>query len=108
MYKYKLTISYNGANYYGWQLQPQRDRVTVQGTIETSIQKLFGKRIPVIASSRTDRGVHALGQIAHSTFDEYIPVKQLFAHFLSTLPTDISIRSIEQVSHDFDALVYIF
>lgn len=101
MYRYKITISYNGAMYYGWQLQPQKDRVTVQGTLEKSLRTLIGKRIPIIASSRTDSGVHALGQVAHFTCEEYLSPRHLFAHFLRTLPQDISVRTIERVSESF-------
>lgn len=101
MYTYKLTIAYNGTQYYGWQIQPQKDRGTIQGVIEESIVKLFGKRIPLIASSRTDSGVHALGQVAHIRLEDYISPRQLFSHFRITLPHDIDVRLIERVSEDF-------
>lgn len=101
MYRYKFIIAYDGTPYYGWQLQPQKDKPTVQGVLEQWIYSLFKKRIPFVASSRTDAGVHALGQVVHCKLPEYISTKQLFASAIQTLPDSISIRSIALVTEDF-------
>ena len=57
----KLTIAYDGTAYAGWQFQP--DQPTVQGTLENAIAKVTGQRVRMLASGRTDAGVHALGQV---------------------------------------------
>ena len=63
MKRFKLTIAYDGAAYYGWQVQPRQ--VTVQQRVEESVQQLFPEVKRVHSSSRTDTGVHALGMVAH-------------------------------------------
>ena len=57
----KLTLAYDGTQYSGWQLQPERK--TIQQTLETALQKITGEAIRTLASGRTDAGVHALGQV---------------------------------------------
>ena len=54
----KLTIEYEGKDYNGWQKQP--DKLNIQGTIEKAIEQITGEEIDLMASGRTDRGVHAL------------------------------------------------
>ncbi|MGC9311944.1 MAG: tRNA pseudouridine(38-40) synthase TruA, partial [Sediminispirochaetaceae bacterium] len=59
----KLLLAYDGTRYCGWQRQP--DQATVQETVEAAVAKLVGIETPVIASGRTDSGVHARGQVCH-------------------------------------------
>ena len=59
----KLTLDYIGSRYHGWQLQPGKD--TVQKRLEDALSKLCGEEIHVVASGRTDSGVHAFGQVVH-------------------------------------------
>ena len=97
--KYKLTISYDGTNYGGWQYQP--NTLTIQEVIEKAFETLFKKKIPVVGSSRTDAGVHALGQVAQIQLDDPIePIKLLYS-LNGLLPHDIRIISIEAVDDDF-------
>ena len=63
MRTYKLTISYDGSRYQGWQRQATTDN-TIQFVLEWSIGKLVGYRVQVDGSGRTDAGVHARGQVA--------------------------------------------
>lgn len=63
MPRYKLTIAYNGANYCGWQRQP--DLLSVQEALEDGFKAFCGEDITVHAAGRTDAGVHASGQVAH-------------------------------------------
>ena len=59
----KLTIEYDGTNYYGW--QRQKDKITIQEAIEVAIASITKETIEVIGSSRTDAGVHAKGFVAN-------------------------------------------
>ena len=61
--KILMTIEYKGTNFSGWQTQPNKR--TVQSEIESVLTKLFGEKISIFGSGRTDSGVHALGQTAH-------------------------------------------
>lgn len=61
-HRFRFTVQYDGAGFFGWQLQP--DRRTVQGELERVLSRLFDAPTRVIGSGRTDRGVHARGQVA--------------------------------------------
>lgn len=65
----RLHLSYDGTDFHGWQRQQNaagvETQVTVQGTIEAAVQKLFGEKLSVVGASRTDAGVHAQMQVAH-------------------------------------------
>ena len=68
MTKYKLIIEYDGKNFCGW--QKQKDLISVQGTIEESLFKFCRKNISIFGAGRTDKGVHASGQVAHFDLEE--------------------------------------
>ena len=69
----KLVIHYDGTNYHGWASQP--DMQTIQGKLEEAIEKLTGRTIKINGSSRTDAGVHALGQVASFRIDSPVPTE---------------------------------
>ena len=70
----KLLIEYDGRKFNGWQKQP--DKLNIQGEIERAIEDLTGENVDLIASGRTDAGVHAFGQVANFKIEiESIPVK---------------------------------
>ena len=62
MHRIKLTVAYDGTNYCGWQVQP--NGVSIQSTLQKAIENLLGEKTDVTGASRTDSGVHALGQVA--------------------------------------------
>ncbi len=98
----KLTISYDGTCYHGWQRQP--DMQTVQGTIESAVERLCGCRIEIVGSSRTDSGVHAMGQVGHLDVDSPVPTDNFVKALNNLLPSDIAVSSAEDVDDNFDAI----
>ncbi len=75
MYYYKMVVSYDGTAYRGWQYQPKLP--TVAGVISQKIEKTFNTSVTIIGASRTDAGVHALGQVARIEIDRDIDVTDL-------------------------------
>ena len=98
----KLVIHYDGTNYHGWASQPET--ATVQGTIEGAIGKLTGQTVKVNGSSRTDAGVHALGQVANFQIDSPVPTENFAKALNNLLPADIAIAGTCQMPDDFDAI----
>ncbi|WP_058485934.1 tRNA pseudouridine(38-40) synthase TruA [Defluviitalea phaphyphila] len=94
-----LTISYDGTNYNGWQRQP--NGIGIQQKIEEACKKIFKQDITVIGASRTDRGVHALGQRALIKVDTTIPLDRIPYALNSALPEDIIINNAEEVEENF-------
>lgn len=101
MRRIKLTLSYIGTAYGGWQRQPNRD--TVQERIENAIFSLTKKRVSVQGSGRTDAGVHADAQVAHFDDESGLPLKNFVTGINHFLPSDIRIEKAEEVSADFHA-----
>ncbi|MCE5187486.1 MAG: tRNA pseudouridine(38-40) synthase TruA [Planctomycetaceae bacterium] len=99
----KLVIHYDGTAYHGWQRQPGMP--TIQGTIEAAFEKLTGRTIEVIGSSRTDAGVHALGQVAHADLTDCpIPTENFQNALNNLLPGDIVIADVKDAPENFDAI----
>jgi tRNA pseudouridine38-40 synthase len=97
----KLTIEYLGTNYYGWQKLPGKP--TVQGKITEVLEKILQHPVKLIGASRTDAGVHALGQVANFRTEKEIPLYKLQSALNGLLPPDIKIVSVEEVPFDFDS-----
>ena len=95
----KLILQYDGSAFHGWQIQ--RDERTVQGELEAALEQLTSNRRPVIGSGRTDRGVHATGQVAVVSLPETWQPEKLEKALSAVLPKDIWIESIEPASPDF-------
>ncbi|MDR0733702.1 MAG: tRNA pseudouridine(38-40) synthase TruA [Dysgonamonadaceae bacterium] len=104
MERYFIYLSYNGANYCGWQNQP--NGVSVQQKIEESLRILLREPVPITGAGRTDTGVHARMMVAHFDWDGVIG--ELVEPLNRILPPDISIYKIVRVSPEaharFDAL----
>ncbi len=103
---FKLIVAYDGTNYFGWQYQP--DQPTVQRFIESAIGTVLGRpRWPARASSRTDAGVHALGQVVVFKTNAWKAAAEKLTPALNThLPNDIVIRSSEEVQPNFHPLAF--
>ena len=98
----KLTISYDGTNYCGWQVQP--NGVTVQEKIEYALYSLVGEKISVTGSGRTDSGVHAQGQVASFVIENGVIPPEKYAPALNRyLPEDIKVIKSEKEKDDFNA-----
>ena len=100
MRTYKLTISYDGSRYQGWQRQATTDN-TIQYILEWSIGKLVGYRVHIDGSGRTDAGVHARGQVASVKLSKLYDTKELKDSLNRYLPEDIRIQLSEEVEPDF-------
>lgn len=98
---YKIIISYDGTDYYGWQRQP--DKRSIQGLLEDSLKKISSQKIAVTGAGRTDAGVHAQGQVAHFRADLSLNGEELRAALNALLPPDIRIISLQKVSSSFHA-----
>lgn len=101
MKRYKITISYLGTNYCGW--QTQNNGLSVQAVIEKEFSELFGAKTAVTASGRTDAGVHAAGQVAHFDAETSIPADKIPFAINTKLPEDIRVLDCEEVLNDFHA-----
>ncbi len=98
----KLTIAYDGSEYHGWQIQP--GSMTVQGVLTEALRSLFGPDARICGASRTDAGVHALGQVGLIQIDSPIPTENLVRVISDRLPDDITIAKAEEVRMGFDVI----
>ncbi len=97
----KLTISYDGTHYHGFQFQ--NNAVTVQGEFENSLKKLFGKEIKITGCSRTDAGVHAEKFVLHADIPAFFPANKIHLALNTFLPEDISVLHGEDTDEAFHA-----
>ncbi len=95
----KLTISYDGTAYAGWQVQPERK--TVQGTLESAVEKITGEHLRTIASGRTDAGVHAIAQLVCLRTESNLPADVLQRAINAELPRDLAVLEVVEVPEDF-------
>ena len=96
----KLIIEYDGKSFGGWQKQPKK--LNIQGEIEKAISEITGEEVELIASGRTDAGVHSLGQTANfKTNNETISVEKFPLAINSKLKASIRIKSAEEVDERF-------
>lgn len=95
----KITIQYNGANYCGWQKQP--NSLGIQGTIEKAIYEITKEEVKITGSGRTDAGVHAFGQVANFKLKSSIPTSKIPNALNAKLPKDISVIECEEVAEEF-------
>ena len=94
-----ITISYDGTEYAGW--QRQHNALGIQQVLEDTLEALFGRSAHVVASGRTDTGVHAWGQVASFDLEHEIAPGQLKKAMNSRLPDDIRVMDASEVGLDF-------
>ena len=94
-----LVVAYDGTNYSGWQVQP--NGITVQSVLNETLSQLLGEQIETIGASRTDAGVHALGNVAVFDTESRIPGEKFSYALNQRLPEDIRIQLSEEVEPDF-------
>ena len=95
----RLTIEYDGKDFNGWQKQP--NKLNIQGTIEKAIEKITGEEIDLMASGRTDRGVHALGQVANFKTNSTLPIEKFPIAINSNMKSSIRIKDAKEVDERF-------
>ena len=99
MSNFKLIIEYRGTAYNGW--QRQENAKSIQEEIEKKLRKLFGRRVNLIGSGRTDTGVHALGQVANFSIDTKTAKDTIKKALNYHLPKDIRIKDVSLAPFDF-------
>ena len=99
MKRFKLTVAYDGTDYCGWQIQP--NGITVEEVLNRKLSELTGEKITVIGASRTDSGVHAMGNVAVFDSDTSIPAERIAYALNRNLPEDTVVVKSEEVPLDW-------
>ena len=99
--RYKITLSYNGADFCGWQVQPASP--SVQGTLEQALSTLLKVKTGVVGAGRTDTGVNAIGYVAHFDAAEGLDCKLICYKLNAILPSSVSVSDIVPVDAGFHA-----
>jgi len=99
MRRIKITLAYDGTDFYGWQVQPGLP--TIQGTLQEVLAEIEGRPVHVIGSGRTDAGVHALAQVAAFDLENRIPVENLRRAMNRLLPDAIRVLEACEVEAHF-------
>lgn len=99
MKRIKLIVAYDGTNYCGWQVQP--NGTTIEGVLNAALSELLGEEIRVTGASRTDSGVHSLGNVAIFDTNSRIPAEKISFALNQRLPEDIAVQASCEVSADW-------
>ncbi len=102
MKRYALLVAYDGTRYCGW--QTQKNAISVQQVLEQAAKSVFGKDTAIVASGRTDSGVHAAGQVCHFDAETTIPPEKIADALNAFLPEDISVLQSAAAPAGFNAL----
>ncbi len=100
MKNYKITVSYDGTKYNGWQKQGNTQN-TIQEKFENVISKMCGNYVEIHASGRTDRGVHAEGQVANFKCDTDLSCQEIKDYINQYLPEDVLVKSVMEADDRF-------
>ena len=99
MKRVMLTVAYDGTHYHGWQIQPNNE--TIEGILNRCLSELLGETIEVVGASRTDSGVHAMGNVAVFDTVSPIPADKISYALNGRLPEDIRIQKSKEVPIEF-------
>lgn len=99
MKRVMLIVAYDGTNYSGWQVQPHAD--TIEGELNKALSALLNEEIAVTGASRTDAGVHSMGNVAVFDTESRIPAEKLALALNARLPKDIIVQKSMEVRGDF-------
>src|ERR1700686_348980 len=97
----KMIVSYDGAEFSGWQVQP--DAATVQGTVASAIGRITGEKVLPQGSGRTDAGVHALAQVMTFVTQSSVPTGNFLKAMNDILPTSVRVLEVTEAPPDFHA-----
>ncbi len=100
-FTYRLVVEYDGRPFYGWQRLVGKP--TVQGCLEGAVQEAFGERVTVVGAGRTDRGVHALGQVAGFRLTKAHPASTMVEALQARLPPGVRVLELVPTTPDFHA-----
>jgi tRNA pseudouridine38-40 synthase len=95
----RLTIAYDGTDFHGWQRQPKAP--TLQACLETALERIVGSAVTLLASGRTDAGVHAARQVANFKTSSPIPCPNLVQAVNDLLPSAVRVREADEVPDEF-------
>ena len=99
MKRVKLIVAYDGTNYCGWQIQP--NGITIEQVLNENLSKLLGEEIPVTGASRTDSGVHSMGNVAIFDTETRMPADKISFALNQRLPEDIVVQDSCEVPSDW-------
>lgn len=97
----KMILSYDGAEFSGWQVQP--DAVTVQGTLASAIGRITGEKVLPQGSGRTDAGVHALAQVMTFVTFSAVPTENFQKALNDNLPASVRVLDVKEMPAEFHA-----
>lgn len=97
----KVTLSYDGTDFSGWQVQP--DAQTIQGTLASAIGRVTGEKVLPQASGRTDAGVHALAQVVTFVTESSVPTENFQKALNDVLPASVRVLRVDEAGLDFHA-----
>jgi len=97
----KVTVSYDGAEFSGWQVQP--NATTVQGTLASAIGRITGEKVLPQGSGRTDAGVHALAQVMTFVTESSVPTGNFLKALNDILPVSVRVLDVEEAAPEFHA-----
>lgn len=98
---YKMTIAYDGTRFFGWEHQPDRD--TIQGKLESVLERLQGYAVEVIGAGRTDAGVHARAMVSNAVLDVKLSPEEIRDYMNRYLPDAIAVREVKPCAERFHA-----
>ena len=101
MRKLKIILTYDGAEFSGWQVQP--DAVTVQGTLALAIGRITGEKVLPQGSGRTDAGVHALAQVVTFVTESSVPTENFVKALNDILPASVRVLDATEMPPEFHA-----